>query len=108
MNSLITPVKYYFNWYAYAFRLLNHSLLKTPDILLIDEVLSVGDVNFRAKCFNKITDLIASSGVVFVSHNMADVARICTSVMVLNRGECKYYDQNVLQGINCYLRRELF
>jgi ABC-type polysaccharide/polyol phosphate transport system ATPase subunit len=58
-----------------------------PDILILDEVLAVGDEGFRSKCFLEITRLLQSSAVVFVSHNQADIARISSSVLYLVDGE---------------------
>ncbi len=58
-----------------------------PDVLLIDEVLAVGDLPFRIKCFNKIEELMKSCAVVIVSHNMAALARIVSKCIVLNKGE---------------------
>ena len=61
-----------------------------PDILLIDEILAVGDVNFQKKCINQIKEF-KKRGVtmVFVSHNMADVLEICDSVVWLDKGKIK-------------------
>jgi len=63
-----------------------------PDILLIDEVLAVGDAAFQKKCLGKMSD-VASGGrtVIFVSHNMAAVNRLCTHGMVLDHGKLTYY-----------------
>ncbi len=63
-----------------------------PDILLIDEVLAVGDAAFQKKCLGKMSD-VASGGrtVIFVSHNMAAVNRLCTHGMVLDHGKLAYY-----------------
>ena len=55
-----------------------------PDILLVDEVLAVGDVEFRAKCYNKIAELMENCAVVIVSHDMSSIARISSKCMVLN------------------------
>ncbi|GAI11058.1 unnamed protein product, partial [marine sediment metagenome] len=57
-----------------------------PDILLVDEVLAVGDIEFRAKCYNKIAELQNDCVVVIVSHNMSAIARISSKCMVLNKG----------------------
>ena len=43
-----------------------------PDILLLDEILAVGDAGFRAKCFNKISEISKNAAVIFVSHFMPD------------------------------------
>src|SRR5690606_10301069 len=48
-----------------------------PDILIIDEVLAVGDLGFVLKCFKKIDELLPKTAVIFVSHNMPMVSRIC-------------------------------
>jgi len=58
-----------------------------PEILIVDEVLAVGDAQFQRKCLGKLDD-IARSGrtVLFVSHNMAAIQRLCTSAILLQRG----------------------
>ena len=58
-----------------------------PDILLIDEVLAVGDVGFRTKCYNRIYEVCKNAAVIFVSHNMPQIDRLCDRVMVLTRGK---------------------
>ena len=59
-----------------------------PDVLIIDEVLAVGDMSFQERAFGRIRDL-ASSGlpVVMVSHQLDRIAELCTEVIVLKRGE---------------------
>jgi lipopolysaccharide transport system ATP-binding protein len=59
-----------------------------PEILIIDEVLAVGDVTFQKKCLNKMKD-VSQSGrtVLFVSHDMSAITRICSRAIALNRGE---------------------
>jgi lipopolysaccharide transport system ATP-binding protein len=74
-----------------------------PDVLLIDEVLSVGDIGFRAKCFNAISKLIDNSAVIFVSHNMPEVSRICSCIGVLNNGRKVYGGENIGEGIDKYI-----
>jgi lipopolysaccharide transport system ATP-binding protein len=58
-----------------------------PEILLIDEVLAVGDAQFQKKCLNKMKD-VSQQGrtVLFVSHNMRAVTRLCPRTILLNRG----------------------
>ena len=60
----------------------------TPEIMLVDEVLAVGDAEFQKKCLGKMDDF-ASSGrtVLFVSHNMSSVNRLCTRVVLLEQGK---------------------
>jgi lipopolysaccharide transport system ATP-binding protein len=57
-----------------------------PDILLLDEVLAVGDAAFRMKCYNMLGQLLKHSAVVLVSHGMDQVAKVCTKVMVMRSG----------------------
>jgi ABC-type polysaccharide/polyol phosphate transport system ATPase subunit len=61
-----------------------------PDILLLDEILSVGDVSFQARCFNRIGE-IRDSGttVVLVSHNMHHISGFCDRVVYLRNGKVK-------------------
>ena len=58
----------------------------SPDVLIVDEVLSVGDVGFRWKCYDIIDKLMARSAVIFVSHNMEAITRISTRGLVVDRG----------------------
>lgn len=61
-----------------------------PDVLLIDEVLAVGDFRFRQKCLSKIREMRARSAFVFVSHSMTDVERFCDRVIVLHKGRIHF------------------
>lgn len=74
-----------------------------PDILLIDEVLAVGDANFIVKSYNKINELIKRCSVVFVSHNLPQVAKICSSVIYLKKGRVVQYSRNINEVISNYL-----
>ncbi len=59
-----------------------------PDILLVDEVLSVGDISFQAKCAQKMRELLKSgSTIVLVSHHLSLIQSLCKRVILLNRGE---------------------
>lgn len=73
-----------------------------PDVLIIDEVLAVGDIGFKVKCLNRVHELLERSAVVFVSHSMPLVARVCTQVMVLNQGHNVFHSADVGQGIDHY------
>lgn len=62
-----------------------------PEILLVDEVLSVGDSAFRARCIRHMTDLIRSdASVIFISHQLEQVATLCDRCLVLNRGQVSF------------------
>lgn len=73
-----------------------------PDILILDEVLSVGDAGFKMKSLNKMRDIIKNSSVIFVNHSMATVSRICNQIMFLKNSKVKYYGENVMKGIELY------
>lgn len=58
-----------------------------PDVLIIDEVLAVGDAAFQSKCFRRIGTLLANDCcIIFVSHQMHHVTRICTAALLMSRG----------------------
>ena len=62
----------------------------SPDILLLDEILSVGDESFRAKSEQAMQDLLDRSGtIVFVSHNLNEAPAFCDRTMWLERGMVK-------------------
>lgn len=86
---LDTPVKRYSTgmYMRLAFAVAAH--LRT-DILVVDEVLAVGDAAFQARCLGKMED-VASQGrtVLFVSHNMAAVAQLCTRALLLDAGSVR-------------------
>lgn len=59
-----------------------------PDILVVDEVLSVGDVLFRKKCMNKMNEMLKNgTTLLFVSHNMDQVKKLCNKGIWLNKGK---------------------
>ena len=74
-----------------------------PDLLLIDEVLAVGDMGFTIKCLNTVRALLENTAIVFVSHNMQFVSQFCTRVMVMNHGSAVCHTPNVGEGIGQYL-----
>lgn len=73
-----------------------------PDILIIDEVLAVGDIGFRLKCLNLLDRLIANCSVIFVSHQMPQVSRLSNQLMLLDHGKVVYTGSNVPSGIDQY------
>ncbi len=64
------------------------------DILIVDEVLAVGDLAFQRKCFDRMEDMIKRQGktVILVSHNIRQVERICTRAILLERGKVLQMD----------------
>jgi len=81
-----TPIKYYSSGMAVrlGFAVAAHI---NPDILLVDEVLAVGDAAFQAKCLNKLAELREQAKtIVLVSHNMTNIIQHCNRVVWLDRG----------------------
>lgn len=74
------------------------------EILLIDEVLSVGDAEFQKKCMNKMEELNSSAGrtILFVSHNMDAIRKFCSRAILINKGEL-IMDGNPSEVISQYL-----
>jgi lipopolysaccharide transport system ATP-binding protein len=85
---LDTPVKYYSSgmYVRLAFAVAAHL---EPEILIVDEVLAVGDIQFQQKCLGKMHQVSRSEGrtVLFVSHNMAAIQRLCGRCLYLRQGE---------------------
>ena len=73
-----------------------------PDVLLIDEILAVGDVGFRGKCINAIDKVTKKAAVLFVSHNMSPIARICKKIIVIHNSKTVYQGTNITLGIENY------
>jgi len=73
-----------------------------PDVLLIDEVLAVGDVGFSIKCLNKISELLKKCAVIYVSHSMPQVGKICNKAIHLRHGMISMFSDNVNDVIQSY------
>jgi lipopolysaccharide transport system ATP-binding protein len=84
---LDTPVKRYSSgmYVRLAFAVAAHL---EPDILIVDEVLAVGDAEFQRKCIGKMKEVSSRSGrtILFVSHSMQAIANLCTSAILLQKG----------------------
>jgi lipopolysaccharide transport system ATP-binding protein len=70
------------------------SVVMDPDILLVDEVLAVGDLGFRMKCYTRVDEMRRSAAVVLVTHAMNHVSRMATSALVLHKGRVAYQGGN--------------
>ena len=97
-----TPVKHYSNgmYLRLAFSVAAHL---EPEILVVDEVLAVGDVEFQQKCLGKMSD-VASEGrtVLFVSHDMNAIRQLCHTALWLERSAVKQYGP-VSEVVHAYL-----
>jgi lipopolysaccharide transport system ATP-binding protein len=97
------PVKHYSSgmYIRLAFSVAAHL---DPDLLIVDEVLAVGDAGFREKCINRILGPGAERRtLLFVSHEMEAVRQVCTRVVVFDHGRL-VHDGSVDDGIGHYLR----
>src|SRR5512134_1046216 len=100
---LDTPVKHYSSgmYVRLAFSVAAHL---EPDILLVDEVLAVGDLAFQRKCLGKMEDVAhAGRTVLFVSHNMGLVQTLCKRGLYLQHG-LKEVDGSIGEAVDAYLR----
>lgn len=98
-----TPVKRYSSgmYLRLAFAVAAHL---EPEILIVDEVLAVGDASFQKKCLNKMQDVgQAGRTVLFVSHNMAAITRLCSRTILLQEGRI-LSDGPSNQVVGVYLR----
>ena len=98
-----TPVKRYSSGMKVRLAFAVAAFLE-PEILVIDEVLAVGDAEFQKKAIGKMQDISKGEGrtVIFVSHNMAAIQDLCTRVVVLEHG-VSVFDGPVLEAIDAYL-----
>lgn len=98
-----TPVKRYSSgmYVRLAFSIAAHL---EPDILILDEVLAVGDASFQKKCIDKMAEISQNEGrtILFVSHIMASIQSLCNKIIVLDNG-CVKFIGNVEEGIAKYL-----
>ena len=82
-----TPVKHYSSgmYVRLGFSIAAHL---EPDILLLDEVLAVGDAAFQVKCLDRVNELHRQGRtIVFISHDLGAVERLCGRVLLLERGQ---------------------
>jgi ABC-type polysaccharide/polyol phosphate transport system ATPase subunit len=100
---LDTPVKRYSSgmYVRLAFAVAAHL---EPEILILDEVLAVGDAEFQRKCLGKMNDVAHRGGrtVLFVSHNLASVQQLCDRAIVLQHGRV-IHDTDAASGVAAYL-----
>lgn len=99
-----TPVKRYSSgmYVRLAFAVAAHL---ESEILIVDEVLAVGDAEFQKKCLGKMNDVSKGEGrtVLFVSHNMAAIQELCTKAIILENGSVKHFGE-VGRSIDLYYK----
>ncbi len=104
-NFLDTPLKHFSSGMQLRLAFAVAAFLE-PEILIIDEVLAVGDAEFQKKCLRKMED-VSESGrtILFVSHNMQAVANLCKKGIYLVNGKVVAYD-SIGKVIDSYMSRE--
>jgi len=100
-----TPVKRYSSGMKVRLAFAVAAFLE-PDILIVDEVLAVGDAEFQKKAIGKMQDISSQAGrtVLFVSHDMVAIQSLCSRLIVLKNGSISF-NGNVNEGINFYLSK---
>lgn len=96
-----TPVKYYSSgmFLRLAFAV---AIQVRPEVLLVDEVLAVGDLAFQTKCLERMNQLrAAGTTIVVVTHNLGMLSRICDRAVVLSKGQ-KRFDGDVDEALGAY------
>jgi lipopolysaccharide transport system ATP-binding protein len=103
-----TPVKRYSSGMTVRLAFAVAAFLE-PDILVIDEVLAVGDAEFQKKAIGKMKDISQTDGrtVIVVSHNMASIQNLCTRAIVLKNGKISFIGE-VNDSISEYLREDRY
>lgn len=76
-------------------------IFSEPDILIVDEALSVGDIRFQQKCFRAMESIMKDKTVVLVTHDTAAVTRFCKRVVWMDKGNVMY-DGEVAEGLKRY------
>lgn len=100
-EHLYQPVKTYSSG-MFARLAFSCAINVNPEILIVDEVLSVGDMAFQLKCFKKFEEFKQKGKTIFfVTHSINDVIRNCTRTIILKEGS-KVFDGNVKDGIELY------
>ncbi|MGV0923048.1 ABC transporter ATP-binding protein [Empedobacter tilapiae] len=96
-----TPVQYYSS--GMKVRLgFSVAVFTEPDVLILDEVLAVGDAGFRIKSYNKMKEVMKSAAVIFVTHSMPEISRTCDQVLFMRHGQAFYHGNEVYKGIELY------
>ncbi len=104
-----TPVKRYSSGMTVRLGFAVAAFLE-PEILVVDEVLAVGDAEFQKKAIGKMKDVSQGEGrtVLFVSHNMASIRQLCTSGVLLENGMVKFRSANINEVVDEYIKDNKF
>lgn len=100
-----TPIKHYSSgmYLRLGFSIAIHT---DPQVLLVDEILAVGDESFQAKCFNKLEEIKKkNTTIVFVSHDLKSISKFCDRVILIEHGKIKMTGEPN-SVLNAYLKAE--
>lgn len=100
-TSIDSPVRNYSSGMQVRLGFAVAVVLIQPDVLLLDEVLAVGDAGFRHKCYKRIGELQQNAAVILVSHSMGHIAQMCDRVAFMNNGQMTVYE-DVVEAIDVY------
>ena len=101
MDFIFTPVKYYSSgmFMRLAFSV---AVFSKPEILLVDEILAVGDISFQQKCIRKMNEFKKQGvTIIFVSHSIEQVRKFCEKAIYLKDGRVKFFGE-VDEGVRRY------
>lgn len=76
-----------------------------PDILIVDEVLAVGDIGFRKKCFDKMGQLRENTTIILVSHSIPKIARFCDRIILMDHGKLEIDSKDLSKAIEQYYKK---
>ena len=104
-----TPVKRYSSGMTVRLGFAVAAFLE-PEILVVDEVLAVGDAEFQKKAIGKMKDVSQGQGrtVLFVSHNMASIRNLCKTGILLEKGTVKFKSDDINEVVNVYIKDNEF
>ncbi len=105
MKFINTPIKYYSSG-MYMRLAFSVAIFTNPDILLVDEILAVGDISFQKKCMRKMEEFKDKGiTIIYVSHDMNTVKNFCTRAIYLKKGEV-VFDGNPDEAVKKYLNKD--
>jgi lipopolysaccharide transport system ATP-binding protein len=96
------PVQSYSSGMSVRLGFATAAVMIEPDILILDEVLAVGDLGFRYKCFSRVGQLVKNAAVILVSHDMPSVARMATRAMLMSDGQIERVGSDAPSIIQSY------
>lgn len=97
-----TPVMFYSSGMKVRLGFAIATSILEPDVLILDEVLAVGDAPFRSKCYSRIGQMTKRAAVILVSHDMGQISRLCDQCLYLEEGRGTHFS-DTSEAIQRYL-----